>query len=127
MKPSPCPTATRRNVGQSDFAVAEPLQRLRNHLRTVVHPQHLVGPISIGLHPANNATGSLGHMLPFGGDRSALVSHRVTGRLHADQAVAKHKSVDAIVSVCCRGISGPLQEKQITIEDLGLQCPGCVR
>jgi hypothetical protein len=72
-------------------------------------------------------SGLLGHMLPFGGDRSALVSHRVTDRLHADQAVAKHKSVDAIVSVCCRGISGPLQEEQITIEDLGLQCPGCVR
>jgi hypothetical protein len=67
------------------------------------------------------------HILPFGGDRSALVPQRVSGRLRADQAVAKHKSVDAIVRVGCRRISGPLQEQQVAIEDLGLQRPGCVR
>jgi hypothetical protein len=43
------------------------------------------------------------------------------------RAVAKHKSVDAIVRVRCRRISGPLQEQQVAIEELGLQCPGCVR
>jgi hypothetical protein len=67
------------------------------------------------------------HVLPIGGDRSALVPQRVSGRLRADQAFAKHKSVDAIVTVRCRRISGPLQEQQVAIEDLGLQCPGCVR
>ena len=34
------PRGTRRDVAQPDLAVAEPLQRLRNQLRAVVHPQH---------------------------------------------------------------------------------------
>jgi hypothetical protein len=29
-----------RNVGPADHAVAEPLQRCRNQLRPIVHPQH---------------------------------------------------------------------------------------
>src|ERR1700682_474661 len=34
------PRTAGRNVGQADLAIAEPLQRLRNQLRAVVHPQH---------------------------------------------------------------------------------------
>jgi hypothetical protein len=58
------PQLSGRNVGHTDLAFAELLQRLRNELRSVVHPQHLRRPADGGEHRFE-----LGDKA-FGGDRT---------------------------------------------------------
>src|SRR4051812_47296053 len=42
------PRAARRNIGNAGLAVAEPLQRLGNQLRSIIHPQHFRPPAGSG-------------------------------------------------------------------------------
>jgi hypothetical protein len=47
------------------------------------------------------------------------VLQRVPDRLHADQAVAEHERVDAVVDPGGSGDSGPFQEQDVVLVDQG--------